>query len=344
MLLFVLLTRSRADSPQSRQHSDSAAAQHEPFSAQDHGRYASEHHGQHGQHATRHVAYVPSHHRPGWAEPAQYAVSAFGPYQHREHAHSRIVVSESAMAHHPYAPHRSPHVVVHGSHSGYDPRLSSTVSYPTQQTHHAEVLQSPRVYALDSQGGIVHDIPDIRFPSPMKSRSLMYVVRDPSPRGGDPSHASHAYPPMYSQHHAPTHHRALDYAYADPAMASRSRMSTPHLRPIRNSLGWELWVLKLTAKERNQVISIYQLTDYEATNLKKTARRTKQRESQKRYVLRKRRGVGHTDSILKRNAVPLGLRARKFGYAIRIGGTNSSAVRLRVCLIGQTPQIKIDQW
>ena len=94
---------------------------------------------------------------------------------------------------------------------------------------------------------------------------------------------------MYSQHHAPTHHRALDYAYADPAMASRSRMSTPHLRPIRNSLGWEPWVLKLTAKERNQVINTYNLTDAEATHLKKAARRTKQRASQTRYVIRKRK-------------------------------------------------------
>lgn len=60
---------------------------------------------------------------------------------------------------------------------------------------------------------------------------------------------------------------------------------TTQLRPIRNSLGWELWVLKLSAKERNQVINMYQLTDAEATNLKKTARRTKQRESQKRCAI-----------------------------------------------------------
>ena len=123
------------------------------------------------------------------------------------------------------------------------------------------------------------------------------------------------------------HHEVLPphpSSYTDPYMVSRSHpgphlgmhraphgMPATQLRPIRNSIGWELWVLKLTAKERNQVISIYQLTDYEATNLKKTARRTKQRESQKRYVLRKRRGVGHTDSDESSNFAEI----EKFGQA-----------------------------
>ena len=147
-------------------------------------------------------------------------------------------------------------MVDHGSHPGYHPGFSSTVGYPTQQTHHDIVLQSPSGYALDPQGGIAQDIPDTRFPSPMKPRPLMC---------------------------------------ADPAMASRGSLhysqevaATSHLRPIRNSLGWELWVLKLAAKERNQVIDAYNLTDAEATHLKKMARRTKQRETQRLYLRRKR--------------------------------------------------------
>ena len=272
----MLLLRSRADNHQPRQHSDGAAAQHEPFGAsvfvvspsRDHGRRVSVHHGHfdHGQHAAHHAAHVPSHHRASWAKPPQHAVSAYDPYgQHREHTHSRIVASESASARHPsgpYTPHCVPHMVDHGSHSSYGPRFSSAVGYPTQQTHHAQVLQSPSEYALDSEGGIAKDIPDMRFPSPMKSRPLMYT---------------------------------------DPSMASRGRLHYSHevvaIRPICNSLGWELWVLKLTAKERNQVIKEYNLTDAEATHLKKAARRTKQRETQRRYLLRKRkRSIASKDS------------------------------------------------
>ena len=128
------------------------------------------------------------------------------------------------------------------------------------------MLQSPSRYTLDPQGGIAQDIPDMRFPSPMKSRLLMYA---------DPSMASRGRL-HYSHEVVATSHLRLN------------RRSTSHLRPIRNSLGWDVLVLKLTAKKRNQVINTYNLTDAEASLLKKMAQRTKQRESQKRYVLRKR--------------------------------------------------------
>ena len=267
-----MLLGSRAVNHQSRQHSDGAAAKHAPLSAsvsvvahsRDHGHHVSVNHGHvdHGQHVAHHTACVPGHHRASWAETPPHAVSAYDPYgHHREHAHSRIMVSESASARHPseaYAPHPVPFMVDRGSHSGYHPGFSSTVGYPTQQTHHAHALQSPAGYALDPKGGIAHDIPDIpdmRFPSPMKSRLLMHA---------DPSMASRG-----RLHHS---HEVIGTSNL-----CLNRRSTSHLRPIHNSLGWELWVLKLTAKERNQVINAYNLTDAEATHLKKMARRTKPR-------------------------------------------------------------------
>ena len=76
------------------------------------------------------------------------------------------------------------------------------------------------------------------------------------------------------------------------------------LRPIRNSLGWQHWVLTLTAKERNQVIAMYQLTDSESTRLKKSPRRTKRRESQKRCVLRKRKSSASPHSDMAVDATP----------------------------------------
>ena len=153
------------------------------------------------------------------------------------------------------------------------------VGAPPWEPGHGHPPTYPAEHMYESQAQQMQMQMQMQVPGRMASMHDVQMASHPRPEYGvdprDPSMASRAHGHTMS-------------AMRHPTTPPRSMGPGSHLRPIRNAQMWEPWVLKLTAKERNQVVNMYNLTDAEATHLKKAARRTKQRESQKRYVLRKR--------------------------------------------------------
>ena len=87
-----------------------------------------------------------------------------------------------------------------------------------------------------------------------------HMTMTSNPRAGETMHeCADSY--MVSRGH-PASHRGGVCCVTEP-----HAIRATQLRPIRNILGWQHWVLTLTAKERNQVIAMYQLTDSESTSV-----------------------------------------------------------------------------
>jgi hypothetical protein len=80
-------------------------------------------------------------------------------------------------------------------------------------------------------------------------------------------------------------------ASSKPDLVHATMPAQPHdpQTPLRAANGeWEAWVLRVGAKERNQLIKSHFMTGGEATDLKQKSRRTKQTDAQRRYFKRQR--------------------------------------------------------
>ena len=68
-------------------------------------------------------------------------------------------------------------------------------------------------------------------------------------------------------------------------------------RLIRKDDAWEQWVLELGAKDRNDLIRMYNLSTIEREDLKKNSRRMKQNSAQKRYLKRQDEDISPRASV-----------------------------------------------
>ena len=231
---------------------------------------------------------------------------AFQHHMHVMHAARLGITAGPTM--HPVHPNQHP--AMHPGHPNQHPAMSAAHLYtaaaqqqPPYSTVSAETLAASHHEASARRHHARGTSPKAEQSGKSQSQqsAQQRASQNAHSRQGSPSHSTHSTPRPRDKKPPRTSAAQPQSTRKIVKSPSTSSSSTPNdgtitmvqspggeRRVVRTAVGWENWVLELSAKDRNQLVKEIMMSTTEERALKAAARRSKQRKSQREYAAKRR--------------------------------------------------------